>query len=208
MTAAGRRDCGESNLKHIGRKIYHLSGGLIFISLYVALGRASGLLMLLGLFVFSTSVDLARLRIPAFNHFMYNHFSRFLRDSERDRITGTPWYVLGALCAAAFYDAPVAVYAVCFLAIGDVSATTIGERWGSIKISGVKSLQGTIAFIVAATAAGLVINSYIYPIGAGVVLAGAVTAALVELIPVNINDNLTIPVISGGVMRLIMMMTG
>jgi len=195
-------------LYNIGRKIYHLSGGLLFIGLYVKLGRTAGLCVLLGLFVFATSVDLLRLRVAVFNEFMYRHFKLFLRESERGKITGTPWYVLGILCAAAFYDAPVAVYAVAFLAVGDVSATTIGERWGSIKISGVKSLQGTIAFIVAASAAGLIINSYIFPIGAGIVFAGAVTAALVELIPVRINDNLTIPVISGGVMKLIMMLAG
>lgn len=195
-------------MHNIGRKIYHLSGGLLFIALYVRLGRTAGLCTLLGFFVLSTVLDLLRLRVRAFNNFMYRHFSLFLRESERGKITGTPWYVLGILCAAAFYDAPVAVYAVAFLAVGDVSATTIGERWGSVKISGVKSLQGTIAFIVAASAAGLAIDSFIYPLGQGVVLAGAITAAAVELLPVRINDNLTIPVISGGVMKLIMMMAG
>lgn len=195
-------------MKNPGRKIYHLTGGLALIALYVKLGRTAGLCTLLGIFVFATAVDLLRLRVKAFNDFMYAHMRIFIRDSERAILTGTPWYVLGILCAAAFYDAPVAVYAVSFLAIGDVSATTIGERWGTIKISGVKSLQGTLAFITAATIAGLVINSYIFPVGAGIVVAGAVTAAAVELIPVKVNDNLTIPLISGGLMKILMVMVG
>jgi acyl phosphate:glycerol-3-phosphate acyltransferase len=195
-------------LKNPGRKIYHLTGGLVLIALYVKLGRVTGLCTLLGVFVFATAVDLLRLRVKAFNDFMYAHMRLFIRDSERSVLTGTPWYALGILCAAAFYDAPIAVYAVSFLAIGDVSATTIGERWGTIKISGVKSLQGTLAFIAAATIAGLVINFYIFPVGAGIVVAGALTAAAVELIPVNINDNLTIPLISGGLMKILMAMFG
>ena len=189
-------------MKKLGRKIYHLCGGLILVGLYVLLGRALGLLTLLGVFLFATSVDIARLRLTRFNEFMYSHFSKFIRDSERDRLTGTPWYVLGVLCSAAFYDLPVAVYSVVFLACGDVAATTVGERWGSIKISGVKSLQGTVAFFVASVIAGTVVNLAFYPLSPVVFLAGAATAAVVEILPIKLNDNLTIPLVSGGVMWL------
>ena len=56
---------------------------------------------------------------------------------------------MGMLGAFFLYSLPVAVCAVIFLACGDVSATIVGERWGKTKISGVKSLQGTIAFFAA-----------------------------------------------------------
>ncbi len=191
-------------MNKIGRKIYHLAGGLILIGLYASLGRATGLLMLLGVFIFATGVDLARLNIPILNEFMYRHFSKFIRDSEKVKLTGTPWYVLGILCAAAFYDLPVAVYAVACLACGDVAATTVGERWGTIKISGVKSLQGTAAFFASAAIAGSIINLCWIPLSPAVFLTGAAVAACVEILPIGINDNLTIPVIAGGVMRLMM----
>jgi dolichol kinase len=42
----------------------------------------------------------------------------------------------------------------------------------------------------------------------GVPLAGAVVAAAVELIPWRVNDNLVIPVVSGGVMELIAQICG
>jgi dolichol kinase len=35
------------------------------------------------------------------------------------------------------------------------------------------------------------------------ILSGAVTAAAVELLPVPVNDNLLIPLLSGGAMQLI-----
>ena len=193
-------------MKKIGRKIYHISGGLILIGLYAHLGRMPGLTMLLGAFLFATAVDFARLKIPQFNDLMYRYMSKFIRDNEREKLTGTPWYLLGILTSAAIYDIPVAVYAVAFLACGDVAATTVGERWGTIKISGVKSLQGTIAFILAATVSALVIDHWFYPVSPAVYLAGAVTAAAVEIIPTSINDNLTIPLIAGGVMRVLLLM--
>lgn len=192
-------------MKNIGRKFYHITGGLVLIGLYAWMGRETGLLMLLSLFLFSTAMDLARLKVPAFNEFFYRHLTLFIRESEKDKLTGTPWYVLGILCAAAFYDIPVAVYAVAFLACGDVAATTVGERWGTIKISGVKSLQGTVAFLAAALVSGLAVNAFFYPISPAVFLAGALVAGVVEILPVRINDNLSIPVISGGVMKLMLM---
>jgi glycerol-3-phosphate acyltransferase PlsY len=191
-------------LQKLGRKIYHLTGGLVLIALYVRLGRVPGLAMLIGVFLGATAVDMARLRLPAFNEFIYKRFSMFIRDSERGSLTGTPWYVLGILCSAAFYGAPVAVYAVAFLACGDVAATTVGERWGTIKVSGSKSLQGTLAFLAASSVAGLMIDRLFFPISPIVFVVGAASAAVVEVLPLKLNDNLTIPVIAGGVMKLML----
>ena len=191
-------------MEKIGRKIYHLSGGLLLIALYSRMGRMPGLAMLIGMFLSVTALDLVRLRTPALNDFIYRYFSKFIRDSEREKLTGTPWYLLGILTAAALYDAPVAVYAVAFLACGDVAATAVGERWGTIKVSGVKSIQGTAAFFMAASVSGLVIDHWFYPLHPAVYIMGALTAALVEILPLDINDNLTIPLVAGGAMRLLL----
>ena len=191
-------------MEKIGRKIYHVLGGLILVAAYVKLGRGTGLVAILLLLVSATAIDYSRVKIPSFNAFFYSHFSRFIRESERNKLTGTPPYLLGILLTLAIYDVPVAAYAVAFLACGDVSATTVGERYGTIKISGCKSLQGTVAFVAAAVLAGMLINSLLYPISLPVILAGALCAAVVEILPLRIDDNLTIPVVSGGLMSLLL----
>jgi glycerol-3-phosphate acyltransferase PlsY len=188
----------------IGRKIYHLTGGLALIALYVWLGRPAGLMVLTGIFVFATSLDLIRLRSASLNRFFFTHFKKFIRDSEQSKLTGTPWYVLGILVSAAVYGMPVAAYCVAFLACGDVAATSVGEKWGSIKIARGKSLQGSIAFFVASAAAALIMDAWFVPMDAGVFMAGAAAAAVVEVVPVSINDNLSVPVISGAVMQLLL----
>ena len=191
-------------MKNIGRKIYHLGGGVFLIGIYAFLGRPFGLAVLTAIFLGATALDFARLRSKSLNDFFFRHFSKFLRESEKKKLSGTPWYVLGVLCAAALYPLPVAVYAVMFLACGDVAATTVGERWGSMKFPGsVKSVQGSVAFFLAAFVAGLIIRSYFFPASLTAIAAGAFTAALVEVLPIKVNDNLTIPVISGAVMRAI-----
>lgn len=190
-------------MKHPGRKIYHIAGGLVVSAAYISLGRERGLPALVALTATTTAIDISRLVFPKFNDFMFRHFGAFIRESEKHRITGTPWYLMGMLGSFFLFSLPVAVCSIIFLACGDVSATIVGERWGTIKISGVKSLQGTIAFFLAALVCGYLAGSYWQGLPVWVVAAGAFTAAAVEILPLKINDNLSIPIISGAVMQAI-----
>ena len=193
-------------MKNIGRKFYHLSG-LVLILVYSRMDREHGLIMLASLLVVATALDIARLMIKPVNSFVYSHLTSFIRESERTTLTGSPWYILGILCSAALFDLPVAIMAVAFLACGDVSATTVGERWGRTKLwDGKKSLEGTAAFIGAGFVAGVVISRF-YPLSLAVIIPGAVSAAIIEILPLKVNDNLTKPLLSGAVMQLIVRMS-
>jgi glycerol-3-phosphate acyltransferase PlsY len=102
-----------------------------------------------------------------------------------------------------FYRTDIATAAICFLAFGDVAATTVGERYGRTKIFVEKSMEGTLAFVVIATFVGFLLHLVGIHLKHGIILAGALVAAGVELLPLPVNDNLVIPLVSGGVMELI-----
>ena len=190
-------------MKHLGRKFYHLFGGLGLLSLYYILGRERALLFYGVLFFTVLTLDVARLKIPSVNRFIFSRFGSFVRPSEEHKLTGTAPYVLGIGLSFFFYSAAVATAAVCFLAFGDVAATAVGERYGKIKIGG-KSLEGTTAFILAAIAAGSLLTQTGIGLMPGVIILGALTAAGVELIPLPVNDNLVIPIVSGAIMELVL----
>lgn len=195
-------------MKLIGRKLYHLLGGLGLLSLYYLLGRQQALICY-GIFIAVVlAVDITRLRVPAFNRFIQTWFSSFIRKNEANKITGTAPYVLGIALTLLFYRTDIATAAICFLAFGDVAATTVGERYGRTKISGEKSLEGTLAFVAAAVLSGVLLNFAGIHLMHGLILAGPIIAAGVELLPLPVNDNLMIPVVSGGAMELIARMTG
>jgi glycerol-3-phosphate acyltransferase PlsY len=194
-------------MKHLGRKLYHLLGGLVLLSLYFILGRERALAFYGVLFLIVLAVEVARLSIPAFNQFIFARFGSFIRQKEANKLTGTAPYVLGIGLTLYLYRADIATAAICFLAFGDVAATAVGERYGKTKI-GEKSLEGTLAFVVAAVVAGFLLSLVGIHLTHGIVLAGALAAAGVELIPLHVNDNLVIPLVSGGVMELIVRVTG
>lgn len=195
-------------MKHLGRKLYHLLGGLGLLSLYYLLGRRQALICYGVLIAVVLAVDITRLRVPAFNQLIQTRFSSFIRKNEANKITGTAPYVLGIALTLLLYRTDIATAAVCFLAFGDVAATTVGERYGRTKISGEKSLEGTLAFVAAAVLSGVLLNFAGIHLMHGLILAGAIVAAGVELLPLPVNDNLVIPVVSGGVMELIARATG
>jgi len=195
-------------MKHIGRKLYHLFGGLGLLSLYYLLGRRNALVCYGLLFLVVLAVDITRLRVPAFNQFIQTRLSSFIRKNEANKITGTAPYVLGIGLTLLFYRTDIATAAICFLAFGDVAATTVGERYGRTKIVGDKSLEGTLAFAVIAVASGLALTVAGVRLAPGLIVAGAMVAAGVELVPLRVNDNLVIPVVSGGAMELIARLAG
>jgi dolichol kinase len=190
-------------MNHLGRKLFHVLGGLGLLSLYFIFGRSNSFILYGALAAVVLLIEVARLSLPAMNHFFYTHFGSFIRKNEEHTMTGTVPYIIGIGLSLYAYATPVAVAAVCFLAFGDVAATTIGERFGRTKM-GNKSLEGTGAFIVIAVAAGLALHLAGLHLTPWVIVAGAVVAAGVELLPLPVNDNLVIPIVSGAVMEIIL----
>jgi dolichol kinase len=195
-------------MKHLGRKLYHLLGGLGLLSLYYLLGRPRALICYGILTVVVLAIEITRLKVPAFNQFIFDRFGSYIRKNESNKFTGTVPYVLGIGLSLLFYRVDIATAAICFLAFGDVAATAVGERYGRTKIAGQKSLEGTLTFVAVAMTIGFLLPLAGIHLLFGLILAGAIAAAGAELAPLPVNDNLVIPLVSGGIMELIARMTG
>ncbi|HXY54411.1 MAG TPA: hypothetical protein VEM40_07055 [Nitrospirota bacterium] len=194
-------------MKNIGRKLYHLIGGIGLLSLYYLMGRESALIFYAVFFLIILIFEIARFKLPAFNRFIFCKLASFIRENERYKPTGTTSYVLGVGLSLYVYSPEVATAAICFLAFGDVAATMVGERYGRTKI-GQKSLEGAVAFIAAALLSGMILSAIGVRIMTGVMVLGALAAAGVELLPLPVNDNLAIPLVAGGIMELALRLSG
>ena len=86
------------------------------------------------------------------------------------------------------------------MSIGDSFAALFGKKIPKFKI-GQKSIIGTLAGIFSSLVVVLLVNQILPTY---VLVIGAVVAMLVELIPFPINDNLTIPILSGLIMIIIL----
>jgi dolichol kinase len=196
---------------HLARKTWHMFMGLMIISIYEFSGMStSTAVMILGSALgIALFVETARLRIPTFNEKVLRFWGPLMRSCEADRMSGTPFYLLSTVLAFAIFPKPVAVLSVLYLAIGDPVASIFGIIYGknSPKIAQGKSIIGTAAGVAACALVTLIfIKVYPVPVsdGAwlGISLVGGLSGGLAELAPFDMDDNFTIPMISGFVMWL------
>ena len=149
-------------------------------------------------------MELLRLTNQEVQRQFLTHFSSLLRTHEKQKITGTGYYLLSSLLSVLFFKKELAITCLSFLVLGDMFAAIIGTRFGRTKILPNKSLEGSLACFAVCLVIGLFI-ARLFPehLTPQIVTIGAFTATIVEMLPLGIDDNLTIPLISGLVMQIL-----
>ena len=109
--------------------------------------------------------------------------------------------ISAALCIW-LYPPALGAAALAMLMIGDAAAALVGRRWGRTKWPGSrKSAEGSAAYAVSAFATGLAVAAWPgADLGLGVIAVGAVVGAALEAVPIPVNDNVRVPVLSGAAM--------
>jgi len=131
-------------------------------------------------------------------NFLNRYFGFLIRPRENKGFSGATTIVLAGLLVYLLFDLKVAAASMIIIVIGDTSAAVIGRRFGRIKIRN-KSLEGTLAFIAASALVVILAPDLPY----GVAFVGVLIGALVELLPLYIDDNITVPLASGALMQML-----
>ncbi|KAJ1637332.1 hypothetical protein T492DRAFT_952769 [Pavlovales sp. CCMP2436] len=142
------------------------------------------------------------------------------RSGERGEILKGPFiYVLVLLAATllCWRDSPVGVVALCQMAVGDGLADIAGRRFGKNNkwpFAPSKSVAGSLAFVLGATAASLGLLSWLgvwgclSPLPADAparLLLISVMCASVELLPTQlVDDNVSVPLAAAALMLLLL----
>ncbi|MEX1099397.1 MAG: hypothetical protein WEB87_03155 [Bacteriovoracaceae bacterium] len=153
------------------------------------------------------TLDFLRLKNKSFNQIAVKVLGPILRKSELESFSGLPFYAMGIALSIYFYSTDIALLSIFFLVFADPAASFIGVSYGKDQILPNKSLQGTFAGFVVCYFT-IVIYTADYPVAGlslfAFALFGAVVGAISELFSAfNIDDNITIPVVSGAGLTLL-----
>lgn len=197
---------------HLARRIWHTTGvlGMFAVAYYVTPETA----FRIALYVSGTLVtlDAIRLRYPSLNHRLVRLFRPVLRESERHRLTGSTFMLIGVTLITYFFPKPVLLLTLLFFAFADPLAGYVGTRYGRDRLIGKKTLQGSLAAFGACF-----ILTVIYCIAFQVMIDRLVIVSLLcgligaasELIPVaNLDDNFVFPVLSAALITVVFMLFG
>jgi len=177
------------------RKAIHLSNAIIPLSYYYFLpDKLDMIIILASCLILCFFIEIYRKINQKISIFFSNWFEFMMRDSEKKgEITGATWVFVGALFTILLVPDPYNIISLLFLSFGDTFAAIIGMKFPYIKL-GRKTLSGSIAGFFACLAIGLVID---LPIAYEIIIFGAFTAMLIEILPLAVNDNVSIPIFSG-----------
>lgn len=187
----------------VWRRLFHLIAGSMLPVAGIFLPWLVILVLSGTLASVSLGLDLTRINLPFLNRYFLRWLSPFLKKSEDRRITGATYMLIATFVGFLAFEQPVAVVALLFLAIGDPVAALVGTRTPGPRIFG-KSPGGAFAFVGGSLLVVLVlVSSGFIQFHWGYVV-GAVVAAGVEMAPIPLDDNLTVPLLTGAAIHLML----
>ena len=203
--------------EEINRKLLHVISGTAIPAGIFYLPKIEGIsnmfpVVALGLLlVGSILLEYLRFHNAVIQKLFLSIGSNMLRSSEDKSVTGATYIFASAfICSILFFDNPeISFIVISLFILGDAIAAIVGISIGRIKI-GKKSLEGSLACFFL----GLILFFFVYPntpmimdswngkIALPLILIASFSNTIFELFPIKIgkfiiNDNLTVPVITG-----------
>lgn len=187
---------------HLARKLFHISTGALFLYFFAVLqvspiDCAAALTICLG---FVVAIELFRKNNEAFNRWMVLLNRGIIREEEQEGWSGVSYYLSSCIFAVVIFPYPIAVLAILYLVLGDPSSSFFGVTLGKDKLFPNKSLQGTLGgFFVCSLATFVYLTMTGFHQGNLLILVvlGGLIGAISEMLPLGVDDNFSIPLVSG-----------
>ena len=192
---------------NIPRTVFHATSASVAITAVALLPSRAWLVAIPGAFaVYAWSMEAARRLSPRINDRLMRFYSRIAHPQERFRVNSATWFGTALVLLALFATRSAMMAGCAILGFADPIAGIVGRRWGRHRFRNGRSLEGSLGFFVAGTVAAAFTLGAMGTGSPGVVLAlaamCALAGALAELLSTRLDDNLTIPLVVGGVATL------
>jgi dolichol kinase len=181
------------------RKLFHLIFGVFF--LYLSLKSKDSSIFFTILFIFLISIELVIHKSLHFRKIFYQLFGKLLRNKEmKDNFSlkSFHYFVLAFALSLIFFEKKIALIALSIMVFSDISSAIIGKKFGSIKAVNNKSLQGSVAFFATSILVVYFCQTlFDHQIPFFKIILVSLVATIAEILSGTIDDNLSVPLITG-----------
>lgn len=199
----GRAPTATRDDLQLGRRLFHVGNGVAIATAYALLFNHEQVVQVFGTIACLVYiVDHIRIAYPETIARHVPWVNRgFVRAEEQVREAAMTPYAIAVLLTILAVPKLAALVAIYTLAIADPLAAVVGIRFGRRRIARHRSLEGSLAFFGASVAIAILVLRWATDAAsltiAGAAVAIGVAAAGCEMLPVRIDDNLTIPIFVG-----------
>ena len=184
------------------RRLWHLAGDLLFPILAFFIPKGVLLITIGAVTSVFIAWEIARFVSPSINQWTTAHLKIILKREEQFQPTGTTLLLLASLIVFLSFEKYIAITALLFVAIGDPVASLVGEKYGKHELSLQKTLEGSLACLIVCFLIGMLITRLSHTMSLPVVSYGAICATFIEALPIPLDDNFPMPLLSACMMAL------
>lgn len=202
VAALGREGHRVPSLRptNYSRNFFHVCSSLF--ALFIIEVLTERMVWVAGGFLLSAILmESSRKVSPRANQVLMAAFGKVAHPYERHSINSASWYALALMLLALFVPPMACAVGVVVLGFGDPFAAIIGRRFGRIRLPGGRSLEGSLAFVVAGTVMSLPVlllgHHLAFGTALGIAAIGASAGAVSEVLSGRLDDNFTIPLMAG-----------
>lgn len=186
--------------QEINWRLFLRPAALVLVIHYYHSTRPTSLVLVGSITLFFLILDISRLFIKNVNIFFFNQIRELYKSKEYNTFSSITLFLLGIFLSFLFFEKDIALLAVTYLIFGDFFSKFFGIHFGRTKIFD-KTLEGSLAHLTACFLAAWLVAHYL-EFSMPVALLGALVATLVELLPLRVNDNFSVPLLSAAVMTV------
>ena len=184
----------------INWRLYLRPLALLLIIHYFNTGKKETLILIGSVVLFFLALDLSRLFSKKINIFFFKNIKDFYKSKEYRKFSSITMFLFSSFLTILLFDKAVAIMAFSFLIFGDFFSKFFGLHFGRTRIFN-KSLEGSLAHFNACLLSGYIFLQFItlpFP----VYLTGALTASISEVLPLGIDDNFSVALLSASCMSI------
>jgi glycerol-3-phosphate acyltransferase PlsY len=188
----------EKMKKEINWRLYLRPFAFLLVVYYMTTSRRDALVLIGSIALFFLFLDLVRLFSKRVNIFFFKTIKDFYKAKEYKKFSSITLFLFASFLAILLFNKNIAILAVSYLIFGDFFSKFFGLHFGRTRIFE-KSLEGSLAHFNACIISGYIMLHFISaPLL--IYLTGALVASVSEALPIGINDNFSVGLLSASSM--------
>ncbi len=185
----------------ISWRLYLRPLAFVLVIFYLLTDKNRALLLIGSIALFFLLPDLARLVSSRINVFFFYRIKKVYRNKERKKFSSITIFLFALFLTILIFEKTIASLAASFLIFGDFFSKFFGVHFGRHRVFE-KTWEGSLAHLNACLLAGYLLSHY-FPLSFPAFLVGAVVASLTELLPLGVDDNFSVSLLSASAMYFI-----
>jgi glycerol-3-phosphate acyltransferase PlsY len=181
-------------------RLFLRPAAVLLVYFYLTYEKKNALYLVGSITLFFLLIDLIRLIYREFNILLFKT-KEILKSKEYKKFSSITLFLTACFLSFLLFERSIASMAVIFIIFGDFFSKYFGMRFGRNKIFD-KTFEGSLAFFNACLAGGFVLLHYI-DLSFPIFLCGALIGTIVEILPLGVDDNFSVSIVSGSFMYLL-----